>query len=138
MKKNFIREKISLDLYLEPRFSFNFFWIIICILLEFFIASCSSPNAKTYIYLTELQQRVLELCALVFSAPYYQYISPSRSVKLKQIHTTSWGFWASFQDGRTYKVPIPTGLDLGENYYCNYSKESSNCYYKDDNFDERC
>ena len=83
-------------------------------LLMLFMSSCRSIDAN-YIYPTGKQQRVLELCALVFTEPHYQHISPSRKVKLNRLRTTSWGFWATFADGRTYKVPIVSGLPEGEN-----------------------
>ena len=83
------------------------------------------------------QQRVLELCALVFTEPHYQHISPSRKVKLNRLRTTSWGFWATFADGRTYKVPIASGLPEGENYYCNFRPLPTPCASRND-WDERC
>jgi hypothetical protein len=104
--------------------------------LLLFISNCSSMDAN-YRFPTGKQQRVLELCALVFTEPHYQYISPSRKVKLNRLRTTSWGFWATFADGRTYKVPIASGLPEGENYYCNYRPLSTPCASRND-WDERC
>jgi len=78
----------------------------------------------------------MEVCTLIFSDPYYQYISPSRRVKLKKIRTTSWGFWATFADGRTYRVPIKSGLNIGEDYYCSFNLNSKYCSKKNDvNYD---
>ena len=105
-------------------------------LLMLFMSSCRSIDAN-YIYPTGKQQRVLELCALVFTEPHYQHISPSRKVKLNRLRTTSWGFWATFADGRTYKVPIASGLPEGENYYCNYQPLPTPCASRND-WDERC
>ena len=107
----------------------------ICFLM-LFISSCSSMDAN-YRFPTGKQQRVLELCALVFTEPHYQHISPSRKVKLNRLRTTSWGFWATFADGRTYKVPIASGLPEGENYYCNYQPLPTPCASRND-WDERC
>ena len=104
--------------------------------LMLFASSCSRMDAN-YRYPTGKQQRVLELCALVFTEPHYQHISPSRKVKLNKLRTTSWGFWATFADGRTYKVPIASGLPEGENYYCNYQPLHTPCASKKD-WDERC
>ena len=104
--------------------------------LVLFICSCSSVDHK-YRFPTGKQQRVLELCALVFTEPHYQHISPSRKVKLNRIRTTSWGFWATFVDGRTYKVPISSSLPEGENYYCNYRPSLTPCASRND-WDERC
>ena len=104
--------------------------------LMIFISSCSIKDVN-YRFPTGKQQRVLELCALVFTEPYYQYISPSRKVKLNRLRTTSWGFWATFADGRTYKVPIASGLPEGENFYCNYRPLPTPCASRND-WDERC
>ena len=79
--------------------------ILVSFFLMLFICNCSSMDAN-YRFPTGKQQRVLELCALVFTEPHYQHISPSRKVKLNRLRTTSWGFWATFADGRTYKVPV--------------------------------
>ncbi len=87
-------------------------------LLMLLMSSCRNIYTN-YSYPTAKQQRVEELCALVFTEPHYQHISPSRKVKLNRLRTTSWGFWATFADGRTYKVPIASKLPQGENYYCN-------------------
>ena len=115
-------KNLSFKMYLKYRSIFKLFRLFFCISFGIFLAACSSSKSNTkYNYPTGQQQRVLELCALVFTDPYYQYISPSRRVKLRIIRTTSWGFWATFADGRTYKVPVPSGLAEGENYYCNYS-----------------
>ena len=100
------------------------------------MSSCRNMDTN-YRYLSGKQQRVLELCALVFTEPHYQYISPSRKVKLNRLRTTSWGFWATFADGRTYKVPIASGLPEGENYYCNYRPLPTPCASRND-WDERC
>jgi len=108
-------------------------WIFFLML---FISNCSSMDAN-YRFPTGKQQRVLELCALVFTEPHYQHISPSRKVKLNRLRTTSWGFWATFADGRTYKVPIASGLPVGENYYCNYRPLPTPCASRND-WDERC
>lgn len=105
-------------------------------LLMLFISSCSSTDAN-YRFPTGKQQRVLELCALVFTEPHYQHISPSRKVKLNRLRTTSWGFWATFADGHTYKVPIASGLPEGENYYCNYRPLPTPCASRND-WDESC
>ena len=104
--------------------------------LMIFIGSCSSMDTN-YRFPTGKQQRVLELCALVFTDPHYQHISPSRKVKLNRLRTTSWGFWATFADGRTYKVPIASGLPEGENYYCNYLPLPTPCASRND-WDDRC
>ena len=87
---------------------------------------------SSYLYLSEQQQRVMELCALVFSDPNFKYISPSRRIKLKKIHSTKWGFWATFYDGRTYRVPINSGLDLGKDYYCSHRINSEICIERND------
>ena len=108
-------------------------WIFFLML---FISNCSSMDAN-YRFPTGKQQRVLELCALVYTEPHYQHISPSRKVKLNRLRTTSWGFWATFADGRTYKVPIVSGLPEGENYYCNYQPLPTPCASRND-WDERC
>ena len=124
--------------YLKYRSIFKLICLFFCISLGIFLAACSSSESTTkYNYPTAQQQRVLELCALVFTDPYYQYISPSRRVKFKRFRTTSWGFWATFADGRTYKVPIPSGLAEGENYYCNYRPDPTVCASRND-WDERC
>jgi len=108
------------------------------ILLELSLGACSrTDTSSNYFYPTGSQQRVLELCALVFSDPYYQYISPSRRVKLRRFRTTQWGFWATFADGRTYKVPIVSGLPAGENYYCYYRTVPTKCASRND-WDKRC
>jgi len=107
---------------LESRYTFRMAFVFFCLLLEVIICACeSSKTNSNYNYPSNQQQRVMELCTLVFSDPYYQYISPSRRVKLKKIRTTSWGFWATFVDGRTYRVPIKSGLNIGEDYYCSYN-----------------
>ena len=110
--------------------------LLVSIFLLLFISNCRSIDAN-YRFPTGKQQRVLELCALVFTEPHYQYISPSRKVKLNRMRTTSWGFWATFADGRTYKVPIASGLPEGENYYCNYQPLPTPCASRND-WDERC
>ena len=110
--------------------------LLVSFFLMLFIGSCSSMDSN-YRFPTGKQQRVLELCALVFTEPHYQYISPSRKVKLNRLRTTSWGFWATFADGRTYKVPIASGLPEGENYYCNYQPLPTPCASRND-WDERC
>ena len=110
--------------------------LLVSIFLLLFISNCSSMDAN-YRFPTGKQQRVLELCALVFTGPHYQHISPSRKVKLNRLRTTSWGFWATFADGRTYKVPIASGLPEGENYYCNYQPLPTPCASRND-WDERC
>jgi len=105
-------------------------------LLVLVMSSCRNINPN-YSYPTGKQQRVMELCALVFTEPHYQHISPSRKVKLNRLRTTSWGFWATFSDGRSYKVPIASGLPEGENYYCNYRPWPTPCASRND-WDERC
>ena len=111
----------------------NLLGIFILMLL---MSSCRSVDSN-YRYPTGKQRRVLELCALVFTEPHYQHISPSRKVKLNRLRTTSWGFWATFADGRTYKVPIASELPEGENYYCNYRPSPTPCASRND-WDERC
>ncbi|MBS1256730.1 MAG: hypothetical protein MAG581_02556 [Deltaproteobacteria bacterium] len=106
------------------------------VLLMLFSIGCSSTDTN-YSYPTGSQQRVMELCALVFTEPYYQHISPSRKVKLNRLRTTSWGFWATFADGRTYKVPLASGLPEGANYYCNYRPLPIPCASRND-WDKRC
>ena len=114
----------------------NFFFIIfylLVLLLLFFLYGCINKESKSnYHYISEQQQRVLELCTLVYTAPYYQYISPSRKIKLKKIRTTSWGFWANFEDGRSYRVPIQSGLILGKDYYCSFRRNKKYCPILDD------
>ena len=125
---------ISFKMYLDCRLVFKLF----CLLLSIILSACSSYKSSTkYNYPTGQQQRVLELCALVFTDPYYQYISPSRRVKLKRFRTTSWGFWATFADERTYRVPIPSRLKIGNDYYCNYRLAPTPCASRND-WDERC
>ena len=127
-----------MKLSFSSRFIFSDHCVYMVILLELFLGACSSTNTSSnYFYPTGSQQRVLELCALVFSDPYYQYISPSRRVKLSRFRTTSWGFWATFADGRTYKVPIVSGLPTGENYYCYYRPVPTKCASRND-WDKRC
>ena len=122
----------------SSRFIFSDYCVYMVILLGLFLGACSSTDTSSdYFYQTVSQQRVLELCALVFSDPYYQYISPSRRVKLRRLRTTSWGFWATFADGRTYKVPIVSGLPTGENYYCYYRPVPTKCASRND-WDKRC
>ena len=131
-----ISGKIKLNL--DSRLSFIFYRIVLWFLLTLYLGACGSfGSSSNYNYPTGQQQRVLELCALVFTAPYYQYISPSRRVKIKKLRTTSWGFWATFADGRTYKVPISSGLVEGANYYCNYRPVKTACASRND-WDERC
>ena len=125
---------ISFKMYLECRLIFKLF----CFLLAIILSACSSSESSTrYNYPTGRQQRVFELCALVFTDPYYKYISPSRRVKLKRFRTTSWGFWATFADERTYRVPIPSGLQIGMDFYCNYRPVPTKCASRSD-WDERC
>ena len=113
-------------------------FVLVILLLDLGLGACSSKeHGVNYYYPTVGQQRVHELCALVFLAPYYQYISPSRHVKLRRIRTTSWGFWATFADGKTYKVPIESNLPVGKNYYCNYRMPPTACASRND-WDERC
>ena len=127
-----------MKLSFSSRFIFSDYCFYMVILLELFLGACSSKDTSSnYFYPTGSQQRVLELCALVFSDPYYQYISPSRRVKLSRFRTTSWGFWATFADGRTYKVPIVSGLPTGENYYCYYRPVPTDCASRND-WDKRC
>ena len=109
---------------------------LVSFFLVLFICSCGGLD-HNYRFPTVKQQRVLELCALVFTEPHYQHISPSRKFKLNRIRTTSWGFWATFVDGRTYKVPIASSLPEGENYYCNYRPSPTPCASRND-WDERC
>ena len=124
----------TFKMYLEFRSIFKLF----CLLLSIILSACSSSKSSTkYNYPTGQQQRVLELCALVFTDPYYQYISPSRRVKLKRLRITHWGFWATFADERTYRVPIPAGLTIGKDYYCNYRPVPTPCASRND-WDERC
>ncbi len=118
-------------------YNFHYF-VVVVLFLGIGLGACSSKEiGPNYSYPTGSQQRVLELCALVYSDPYYQYISPSRRVKLRRIRTTSWGFWATFEDGRTYKVPIVTDLPGGKNYYCIYRPPPTACASRND-WDERC
>ena len=131
-------ESGKIKLNLDSRLSSILFYIIFWFLLTLYLGACGSfVNSSNYNYPTVRQQRVLELCALVFTDPYYKYISPSRRVKLKRFRTTSWGFWATFADGRTYKVPISSGLAVGANYYCNYRPVQTACASRND-WDERC
>ncbi|HBL56512.1 MAG TPA: hypothetical protein DDZ36_11750, partial [Deltaproteobacteria bacterium] len=77
--KNFVK-KLNKNLRLRYYYDSVFGML----LLGFVLGACSSTDAgSNYNYPTGQQQRVLELCALVFTDPYYQYISPSRRVKLK-------------------------------------------------------
>ena len=126
--------KISFKMYIECRLVFKLF----CFFLAIILSACRGTESSTkYNYPTGQQQRVLELCALVFTDPYYEYISPSRRVKLKRFRTTPWGFWATFADDRTYRVPIPSGLKIGNDYYCNYRPVPTPCASRND-WDERC
>jgi len=122
---------------LESRYIVRSICIFMYFLLEFILVSCFKPaTSLNYNYPSTQQQRVMELCTQVFIDPYYQYISPSRRVKLKKIRTTSWGFWATFADGRTYRVPIRSGLKTGEDYYCSFNLNSEYCSKRNDvNFD---
>ena len=109
----------------------HFFFIIFVFfvfLLQFSLYGCIFKKSQSnYHYISEQQQRVLELCSLVYTDPYYQYISPSRKIRLKKIRTTSWGFWANFADGRSYRVPIQSGLNLGKDYYCSFRRNIKYC-----------
>ena len=130
--------KKILKLIFNCQFTGFHYFVLVILLLDFGLGSCSSKeHGLNYYYPTDSQQRVYELCALVFHAPYYQYISPSRRVKLRKIRTTSWGFWATFADGRTYKVPIVSDLPVDKNYYCNYRPPPTECTSRND-WDERC
>ena len=122
---------------ISRKLEFRYIFLKICIffyfLLEFILVSCTFPETKSnYNYPSNSQQRVVELCTLVFTDPYYQYISPSRRAKLKKIRTTNWGFWATFADGRTYRVPIKSGLNIGEDYYCSFNLNSEYCPRRND------
>ena len=114
----------------------HFFFIIFVFfvfLLQFSLYGCIFKKSQSnYHYISEQQQRVLELCSLVYTDPYYQYISPSRKIRLKKIRTTSWGFWANFADGRSYRVPIQSGLNLGKDYYCSFQRNTKYCLSLDD------
>ena len=114
----------------------HFFFIIFVFfvfLLQFSLYGCFFKKSNSnYHYISKQKQRVLELCYLVYSAPYYQYISPSRKIRLKKIRATSWGFWANFADGRSYRVPIQSGLDLGKDYYCSFRRDTKYCPSLDD------
>ena len=114
----------------------HFFFIIFVFfvfLLQFSLYGCIFKKSKSnYHYISDQQQRVLELCSLVYTDPYYQYISPSRKIRLKKIRTTSWGFWANFADGRSYRVPIQSGLNLGKDYYCSFQRNTKYCLSLDD------
>ena len=124
---------MSFELFSETKFISNYVFVTLCLLIEIFLGACTSSGEKSkYVYLSDEQKRVLELCSLVFTDPYYQYISPSRRVKFKKFKTTSWGFWATFADGRTYRVPISSGLNIGENYYCNFRSNYTHCSYRND------
>ncbi len=113
---------------LKNQYIYSISWNFFCICLSFFFYGCSNQGLKyKYNYISDQQQRVLEVCALVFTNPYYQYISPSRKVRLIKISVTSWGFWANFDDGRAYRVPIHTGLTLGEEYYCSFNRKPNYC-----------
>jgi len=118
---------------LESRYIFRMNIIFFCLLLEFFLSACvNSVIRSNYNFPSNQQQRVMELCVLVFTDPYYQYISPSRREKLKKIRTTDWGFWATFADGRTYRVPILSGLSIGKDYYCSFNLNSEYCPKRSD------
>ncbi len=107
--------------------------LFFCLLFEIILGGCIDPEVRSnYSFPSKQQQRVMELCTLVFTDPYYQYISPSRRSKLKRIRTTEWGFWATFEDGRTYRVPIISGLNLGEDYYCSFNINSEYCPNRSD------
>ena len=135
---NSFYKKIIFSLSFRSSLFFKSFGLILYIFSIFILSSCSNfENNKKYNFPTTQHLRVLELCALVFSEPYYQYISPSRRVKLRKLRTTSWGFWATFDDQRTYKVPIPSGLISGKDYYCNYRPLPTPCASEKD-WDERC
>ena len=122
---------------LESRYIFRRICIFFYFLLEFILISCSTNETRSnYNYPSKQQKRVMELCTLVFSDPHYQYISPSRRAKLNKIRTSCWGFWATFADGRTYRVPIISGLNIGEDYYCSFSLNSEYCPKRNDlNYD---
>ena len=123
---------------LDSGLSFIFYRIVFWFLLTLYLGACGGfGSSSNYRYPTDQQRRVRELCALVFTDPYYQHISPSRRVKLKRLRTTSWGFCASFADGRTYKVPITSKLAEGANYYCNYRPVQTSCASSND-WNERC
>ncbi len=106
---------------------------IFVFILQFFLYGCIIKESDSnYKYISEQQQRVIELCSIVYSQPHYQYISPSRKIRIKKIRTTSWGFWANFADGRSYRVPIQSGLDLGKDYYCSFRRDTKYCPSLDD------
>ena len=110
------------------RFILKQFYLISYFIIWIIVSSCIvQSEKKVYTFLTLEQKRVLELCSLVYTDPYYQYISPSRRSKIKKINTTYWGFWATFADGRTYRVPIQSGLKLGVDYYCHFRRENNYC-----------
>ena len=73
--------------------------------LLLFISNCSSIDAN-YRFPTGKQQRVLELCALVFTEPHYQHISPSRKVKLNRLRTTSGDSGRHLRMGAHTKYPL--------------------------------
>ena len=127
-----------IQLIFNRRIINSHYFVLVILLLDLCIGACSNKeHGLIYYYPTGSQQKVHELCALVFHTPYFQYISPSRSVKLRRIRTTSWGFWATFVDGKTYKVPIVSDLPVGKNYYCNYRPSPTACASRND-WDERC
>jgi len=133
-----LKKNVSVELKSILRIYYFHYFVVVVLFLGIGLGACSSKEiGPNYSYPTGSQQRVLELCALVYSDPYYQYISPSRRVKLRRIRTTSWGFWATFEDGRTYKVPIVTDLPGGKNYYCIYRPPPTACASRND-WDERC
>ncbi len=129
--------KKIIKLLFNYRFYGFYYFVLVILLLNFCLGACSSKERSLYYYPSGDQQRVHELCTLVFHSPYYQYISPSRSVKLRRIRTTSWGFWATFADGKTYKVPIFSDLPVGKMYYCNFRPPPTKCASRND-WDERC
>tara|TARA_B100001245_G_C22596122_1_gene295536 strand:- start:22 stop:444 length:423 start_codon:yes stop_codon:yes gene_type:complete len=103
------------------------------------LAACTpTPSSNTTLhYPTEIAQHIREVCTLVFQEPYWEYVSPSRKRRLLRFQVESWGIVAVFADQRSYQVPLPTHLRVGETYSCNFGSGVTPCASKTD-WDSRC
>ncbi|MEK9896900.1 MAG: hypothetical protein VW518_10830, partial [Burkholderiaceae bacterium] len=100
------------------------------------LACTTPPQPPSFGYPTSEALRVREVCAELYTDAWWGYFSPSRKSALRSFRPDPAGLIASFSDGRSYDVPLQTGLPLGT-YYCGKPQATTPCASQRD-WDSRC
>ncbi|MBF0351251.1 MAG: hypothetical protein HQM11_09460 [SAR324 cluster bacterium] len=98
---------------------------------------CASSR-ENYAYPTEIEIKVNETCTRIYDPANRGIIAVSRHTRVIKFVVVSEGILTFFADGKSYVLPLQTGLDDGEEYYCGSNKKSTTPCLSTNDWDTHC